>query len=190
MQVVQKVLCLATFLILSGCAVPLGGPMSESIEVKGGDDRYAVSAPGSRLTMAFPKGNWLRKEKSIGGATGNPRYFYFENSQAESLILSGWFEPENRSIGLRPQWESATASWKQRGLPEPVNVSFEKLGSWDAVWYDHYVGKVVSSHLRAHRVQAGTWIDLHISTTTYKSSADNRMVLKRLLQEIAVTEKN
>jgi hypothetical protein len=45
------------------------------------------------------------------------------------------------------------------------------------------------SHLRAHWVQAGTWIELHLSITSSRASADNRAALLALLGEIRVSEK-
>jgi len=56
--------------------------------------------------------------------------------------------------------------------------------------YDHLFDKGVSSHMRAHWVQAGTWIELHLSTTTRQSSAENRRKLKSLLRAIAVAQKS
>jgi len=43
--------------------------------------------------------------------------------------------------------------------------------------------------MRAHWVQAGTLIELHLSTTTRQSSAENRRKLKSLLRAIAVAQK-
>lgn len=190
MQVVQKMLCIAALLVVGGCAAPGGGSQGEGVAVARADDRYSVTAPQSRLTLSFAKGNWLRKEQAKADASPNPKYFRFEDNKDNSLLLSGWFEPASASIGLLPQWDSALKVWEQKGLPKPVNVLFEKLGDWEVVWYDHYLGTGVSSHLRGHRVQAGTWIDLHIATTSRASSADNRKVLKRLLQDIVVTERS
>jgi hypothetical protein len=189
MRVIQKSLLVATLLIVSGCSATGGTRPGESIEIRETGDSYSLSVPVSRLTMTLPRGNWSPVAKSIGGSTNNPRYFYFEDKKEASLILSGWFEPARLFTGVRDHWGKDTQSWKKQGLPEPVNVSFEKVGGWDTVMYDHNFGKTVSSHLRAHWVQSGTWIDLHFSTTTFRSSAENRKRLRSLLRDVSIAEK-
>jgi hypothetical protein len=178
----------ALLFVLAACSTT-GGGSSDRIEITAAPDDYRLSVPVSNVTMILPKGNWSRKEKNAGGGTSNPRYFYFEDSREASLILSGWFEPDRRFEGVTKHWEKETQAWKKRGLPEPVNVSFEKLGRWDAVIYDHNFGKITNTHLRAHLVQSGTWIDLHLSTTTTGTSADNRKKLRALLRGISILEK-
>lgn len=182
-QKAQKALWAATLIIVSGCAATDGARTGEG-------ESLSVSVPTSRLTMTFPKGNWARQENAARGSAAKPNYFYFSDTRENGLALSGWFEPEHMSIGLAPQWQNAQESWKKQGVPAPFNVSFQRLGIWDAVLYDRYTANGISSHLRGHRVQAGTWIDLHISATTRSNSgAENREVLKRILQDIVVTEK-
>jgi hypothetical protein len=175
--------------LVGACSTTEGTRRTESIEIKEAGDSYSLSVPLSRITMTLPKGNWSLKDKNIGGGTSNPRYFYFEDNKEASLILSGWFEPARLFKGVPKHWEEDTQAWKKRGLPEPVNVSFEKLGGWDAVLYDHHFGNTVNSHLRAHWVQSGTWIDIHLSTTTNRSSAENRKKLRSLLRGISIAEK-
>lgn len=189
MQVIQKLLLVATVLLVSGCSVTGGTRPNESIEIKEASDSYSFSVPVSRLTMTLPKSNWSPKVNSIGGGTNNPRYFYFKDKKEASLLLSGWFEPDRLFTGVRNHWEKDRQSLEKNGLPEPINVSFEKLGGWDTVMYDHNLDNIVSSHLRAHWVQSGTWIDLHLSTTTSSSSAENRKKLKSLLGGISISEK-
>jgi hypothetical protein len=186
----NKLLIAVAASILAACSTP--GPRSnEALEIIESSSAYRLSVPVSELTLSFPRGNWSRQDKSaLGAGTANPRYFYFEDANEESLILSGWFEPERLFSGsAAKQWQKDAAALKKTPAPEPVNVTFEKVGGWDTVMYDHLMGKVVSSHVRAHWVQAGTWIDIHISTTTYRSSAENRKKLKSLLRAITVAEK-
>jgi hypothetical protein len=176
----------ALLLVVAACSTT-GGGSSDSIEITADHDSYKLSVPVSTLTMVLPKGNWSHKQKNLGGGTSNPRYFYFEDSQEASLILSGWFETDGLFEGVTRQWEKDTQAWKEKGLPQPVNVSFEKVGRWDVVFYDHNFSRTVNTHLRAHWVQSGTWIDLHLSTTG--RSVDNRKKLRALLRGISISEK-
>lgn len=190
MQFVYKSsLVVAMLFLVSACSTTGGARPTERIEINETNDNYRLSVPVSLLTMTLPKGNWSLRDKSIGGATSNPRYFYFEDKKEASLKLSGWFEPDRLFIGVPKLWEKDTQGWKKSGLPQAVNVSFERLGGWDTVMYDQTLDNLVSSHVRAHWVQSGTWIDLHLSTTTTRSSAENRKQLRSLLGGIAVAKK-
>jgi len=191
MRTTNLMVAVAAAVLAAGCATS-GGPRSnESIEITETKSAYRLSVPVSQLALTLPRGNWSRKDKSaLGGGTANPRYFYFEDAKEESLILSGWFEPDRLFSGsAAKQWERDAAGLKRTKLPQPVNVAFEKIGGWDTVLYDQVFSGAVSSHLRAHWVQAGTWIDIHISTTSDSSSAENRKKLRALLRGISVVEK-
>jgi len=139
---IRRSLVAAALLALAACAAPgAKRPPGQDIEITRANGSYSLSVPASRLTMTLPQSNWSRKDKSsLGGATASPRYFYFEDSKEASLQLSGWFEPEQRFKGVRAMWEQDSKGFKERGLPEPANVAFEKLGGWDTVMYDHTLG--------------------------------------------------
>ncbi len=160
----------------------------DQLTVSRTDQSYLLTVPVSRLQMTLPAANLAQKSVDIGGSTSNPRYFHFSDS-ARGLILSGWFEPAARFKGIKAFWEEEQATWKNRGLPAPANVSLEKLGGWDAVFYEHSLQSLLSSHVRAHWVQAETWIDVHISVTTTDTAAANRSALQSVLGGIAVNEK-
>jgi hypothetical protein len=152
-------------------------------------DAYVLAVPVSRLEMTLPAGKLAQKPMDIGGSTSSPRYFHFSDP-GQGLILSGWFEPANAFKGLAQFWEAEQAAWKKRGLPTPMNVSTGKVGSWETVFYEHpFRDGLLSSHVRAHLVQAGTWIDLHISMTAKDSGAKNRAAIESILNSIAVKEK-
>ena len=82
------------------------------------------------------------------------------------------------------------AEWRRRGVPEPQNVSFVKIDGWDATLYELEVGPgVTNTHIRAHLVQAGTWVDVHLSVTTRDTIEQNRGKLIAYLRAIRVREK-
>jgi len=149
------------------------------IQISEVDDKYLLSVPESQVILKFPKGNFLRAYPRIGGATANPRYFFFEDKKA-GIIVSGWFEPEKLYPGIQQLWEQDTKAYARSGLSSPQNVSFEKQGIWDLIFFS----RVGLPNMRANCVLAGTWIDLHISL--YPSSTDDRARLIEFLKSVEV----
>lgn len=149
---------------------------------------YQVTAPASALMLTLPEPHLVQAEGPA--AAGGPRYFSFRD-RAQGLIISGWFEPADSFPGIHPFWTNETAAWKQNGLPGPVDAAFLKVGDWDAIAYDITlpVPNATDTHLRAERVQDGTWIDLHLSLTSSLSSAEARAKLQAILKAIAVQKK-
>lgn len=188
MQHIVKSFLVAGLLLVGGCSAPGGVDSSQRIHASEADGRYRVTVPASRLELTLPQGNWRKKDGNLGGGTASPRYFYFEN-RADNLVVSGWFEPDGAYTGVRTLWKEQSEKQKKAGMPPTVNVAYAKLGGWDSVMFDYVLGKRTSSHIRGHWVQAGTWIDIHVSTTTDDSSADNRKRLRALLKEISVAVK-
>ena len=92
--------------------------------------------------------------------------------------------------GVKKFWDDETRTWSKRGLPNPHEVTFTKVGGWDAILYDIPIPDATNSHLRAHWVAAGTWIDVHLSTTGTGTRADSRAALLRELKTFHVEEKN
>jgi hypothetical protein len=69
----------------------------------------------------------------------------------------------------------------------PTNVEFKKIGGWDAVLYDMVIPGNTHSNIRAHWLQEGTWIDMHLSSLTEaKSPRQCRAALMKLLKQIRV----
>lgn len=151
-------------------------------------EAYELSVPVSQLIMTIPKGGLAQTKTAVGGSTASPRYFLFED-KAIHLIISGWFESDDGFKGIKAFWKNETNAWSRGGLPAPQDVSFEKIGNWDAIIYDISVPSGSNSHIRAHWVQAGTWIDIHISLTSERPSAGSRARLKTFLNSILVKEK-
>lgn len=152
-------------------------------------DRYVLTVPVSRLVMTVPRAGLSKGKPPGDGATGSSRYFLLEE-KPHGLAASGWFEAAVEYPGLKTLWSQDTAAWKERGDPEPHAVATETIGGWEVVWYEVSVAGVASSHLRAERVQAGTWIDLHVSVTSTSPPAERRSKLRAFLESVRVFEKS
>jgi hypothetical protein len=161
------------------------------------DDRIAIveraegfelTVPVSELVMRIPKSGLSRAKPEGGGATDNRRYFLFEDTPKQ-FIVSGWFESQEKFPGIKKAWKSETSAWKQNKLPQPKTVSFKKIGKWDAVVYQMAVPAGSNSHIRAHWVEAGTWIELHLSMSSDASESENTARLEALLERIEVVKK-
>jgi len=161
----------------------------DAIQITRTDTHYVLTVPLSRLVMQFPKGDLVLTDRDMGGETGSPRYFYFQGRES-SLIVSGWFASQERFVGVRKFWADEVASAKQRGLPQPQNVTFSKKGGWETVAFEFPPSDFTNTHLRAHWVQAGTWIDLHLSLTSRQPVREARERLVGLLDSMSVREKN
>lgn len=146
--------------------------------------RYTLAVPVSRLVMTIPKG----RLKVHRAANTSPRYFFLEDS-TQHLQISGWFESSDGFKGIPQLWSDETNTWKQRHLPAPIDVGFVKIGKWDAVVYDVTATIGKDTNIRASWVDAGTWIDMHLSMTGTLSQAELRRRLRDVLQHIAVAQK-
>ena len=159
-----------------------------TLEIAESAGNYVLTVPVSRLVMTIPKGKLTVKVNRAGGSADSPRYFFFEDKDSP-LFISGWFESDEGFPGIKQFWANETAAGKRGGLPEARDVTFAQLGDWNAVIYeiDSPVGK--NSHIRAHWVQAGTWIDIHLSMTADLSQKEIRARLQNILKTISVAER-
>jgi hypothetical protein len=161
----------------------------DRLVVRDAEAVFELSVPVSRLVMTLPKGNLVREQGEGSGATGSPRYFLF-HEPAANLYVSGWFEPAESFDGVETFWSQEAAALKGPDIPEPTNVSFEKIGPWQAILYDIDLPEmdVRNTHIRAHWVQSGTWIDVHVSVTTDQEMAAARRIVRNVLEGIQVRE--
>src|SRR5262249_15111007 len=150
---------------------------TDAIQITQTGTHYVLTAPLSRLVMRLPTGNVVQQKPFAGAATSSPRYFYFTGREAPFIIsISGRFESQDGFTGLEKFWASEMAAWKKQALP-PLNVAFAKAGGWETITYDLMVPgvpEVTQANIRAHWVQAGTWIDLHLSLTGREPAAEAR----------------
>jgi hypothetical protein len=178
-------------LTLSFCAIATGqeAPENISIQITEQAEKYVLTVPVSRLVMTIPKSGFKRMTVSpTHGATGSLRYFIFEDA-ARQLIVSGWFESDDRFAGIKKYWAETIAARKKQNVPEALDVSFENVGSWKTILYDTASPVNGVSNIEAHWVQHGTWIDLHLSLTSNDSQAERRNKLRDALAAIEVSEK-
>ena len=161
-------------------------PASEGMVMREQGDTLLLTVEPSRLRLGLPNPNHsLTSQPSLGGG---PRYFQLEDSKA-SLIVSGWFEPAGGFSTIEQFWSTETAEWKKNGLPAPRDVEFADAAGFKCVFYDIAIQGSVLSHVRAHRVEAGTWIDLHVSSKATDSPGEGRKKLKAFLVGVRVTQK-
>ena len=182
MRFVSAIVMLAS---LSGFGAP---SKDETLQVVEGKDAFTLNVPISKLSMSIPKNGLSRGKTTREGSTADPRYFFFEDKK-EGIIVSGWFESAGRFSSVKKIWEGDTKQWSRQGLPAPTNASFQKSDRWDAVIYDMPVPVGSNTHIRAHWVQAGTWIDLHLSLTSERPIGECRELMKTLLKSIQVKNK-
>jgi hypothetical protein len=163
-----------------------GTERPDAIQITQTGTHYVLSVPVSRLVMQFPKSTLQPAELEKRGAANSPRYFSFRHRELP-LIVSGWFEPEQNFAGIQKLWANELAGWNK--VAPPQDVAFSKNGLWEVVAYEIPVPNVTNSHLRAHWVQAGTWIDLHLSLTNRQPARDARALLAAFLGTVSVSEK-
>jgi hypothetical protein len=158
-----------------------------AIQITQTGTHYVLAVPVSRLVMQFPKGALVPASPDTGGATRSPRYFYFQDRDT-ALIVSGWFEPQQAFAGIQKFWDDEVASWNKK-LPAPQDVAFSKNRGWETIAYEVPVPSITNTNLRAHWVQAGTWIDMHLSLTNRQPIREARARLEAFLTGVSVSEK-
>ena len=187
----KRVLFITLFIFLLFSTIGNAGPSkSATIEITEMGQNYQLTVPVSRLVMTIPKGVLEQKENRKDGSTESPRYFYFEGKGGSfHLVLSGWFESEKSFPGIKKLWEEKKTNFNRSGQQDPQDVSFEKIGDWDVIIYESPMSGATISNISAHLVQAGTWIELHLSNTSDRPKSESRAKLVDLLKTIQVKEK-
>ncbi len=180
-------LALAFALLLVGVIHAQDSAGAARLTVTESRGNYVVTIPASQLMLTIPKAGFMPSRSPAGAAAAQSNYFSLGDDD-RVIYASGWFSPADGFSRITEFWAAETASMKRTGLPEPRNVVFEELGSWNAVFYDIEVPGAVSANVRAHWVEAGTWIDLHLSRTAERSSG-LRADLKALLKGMTVSVK-
>jgi hypothetical protein len=166
-------------------------------ERSAGADPPPAPAAGRGLDFTVPESRILLRMPAIGlepkggpraGAASNPGYFHLARREP-MLIVSGWLEPASRYSGLKAFWDEESRSPAYAGAGAPRKVDFLREGAWEVVAFEIPLAGAVSVHVRAERVEAGTWIDLHLSTTDARAAEALRGELLEVLRSIRVVEK-
>ena len=178
---------LATLCLLLPQSARTQQPANVTLTVARDSANYVLAVPISRLVMAIPRGSLRVIPQGNGGPKG-PRYFFFEDP-AQHMQISGWFESSEGYKDIQTFWKLETANWQRQHLPAPQNVSFVSIGNWKAILYDLAGPSGHDTNIRAHWVQAGTWIDIHLSMAGTTSPAALRRSLRQVLESIKVTQK-
>jgi hypothetical protein len=146
---------------------------------------FTFTLPQSRVVVKVSDTS-LRPDP---GEPSRPGYFKVMRREPQ-LILSGWLEPAARYKGFKAFWEGEMKSPAFAGPLAPTRIEMSQNGAWEVVAYDVVLpGGITSAHLRAERVVAGTWIDLHLSTTSTRPAATLRAELMTALGRVEIVEK-
>jgi len=175
-------------LLLSTASIAQQTPDSVALKITQDAESYVLTVPISHLVMTIPKGGLEVQRGATSGGGNSPRYFYLEDKSGP-LIISGWFESADGFSDIQSFWRKETVGWKRQGIPKPRDVSFEHIGTWNAVLYDLPGPGATQANIRAHWVQSGTWIDVHLSLTGDTRQTGLRERLRGMLQSMKVTER-
>jgi hypothetical protein len=193
----DRVMLIATILFDDPSLPEVGRAMSLLSSLRferGTTDGQAASTPGGPFTFTVPQSRVVVKVSDPSlrpddAASAGRSYFKLARRDPQ-LILSGWLEPASSYKGLKEFWQAESRSPAYAGALAPTRVEMLRNGPWEVVAFDVPVpGGGTSVHVRAERVQAGTWIDLHFSTTSARPPATLRAELLAALRQIQVVEK-
>lgn len=161
----------------------------ETLQVFELPDGFVLNVPISTLAVTIPKKEL--KNHVEPGSKMNPRYFLFQDERRPDISVSGWIEKAEGFTSVKKIWQDDKIQWQINSLPEPAAVEFKKIGGWDAVLYDMRIGDTTHSNIRAHWIQANTWVDIHISAISApKSPKQTRATLLKMLERVHVENTN
>jgi hypothetical protein len=155
------------------------------------DGNWEITVPVSHVTLVVPEAGLRVIKKDGGGSMNSPRYFLLKDDIKGERIVSGWFESALRvkdvKQTLQGSWDGEGVNLKNAGF-EPFDVVFGDIGDWATISYQIQVPPKADSsvHVRASRIIADTWIDLHLSVTSGETADDNRALVTQLLKSMTV----
>ena len=146
---------------------------------------FTFTMPQSRVVVKVSDPSLLPD-----AAAAKPNYFKLTR-QEPLLIVSGWLEPAQQYKGLNAFWEGESRSPVYAGARAPTRVETLREGAWEVVAFDVSLPGAIQSNLRAERIEAGTWIDLHLSAVARATipSTKLRAELLAALRQVQVLQK-
>lgn len=147
---------------------------------------FTFTVPQSRVLVKISDSSLLPD------ATASAKPNYFKLTRRDPLlIVSGWLEPAQRYRGLNAFWQGESRSPAYAGPLAPVRVEMLREGAWEVVAFDVSVPGATQSNLRAERIEAGTWIDLHLSTMGHGATPSTKLraELLAVLRQVQVLQK-
>jgi hypothetical protein len=152
---------------------------------------WEITVPVSHVTLVVPEAGLRLIKADSGGSTSSPRYFLLKDDAKGERIVSGWFESALRvkdvKQTLQGSWDVEGANLKKSGF-EPYDVVVGEIGDWATISYQIQVPTKAGSsvQIRASRIIADTWIDLHLSVTSGAPTDENRALVTQLLKSMRV----
>jgi hypothetical protein len=152
----------------------------------------APSTSSGPFTFTTPQSHVIVKVTDpslhIDNTNPHPNYFRLSRNDPE-LNLSALLGPASAYKDLKWLLDTDSSAIAQNGF-KPTRVEMLHEGEWEILAYDlRFPGGKTNSHLRAQRVQAGTWIHLHIAATSARPPAKIRAELLGELRQVEVVEK-
>ncbi|MCL2713780.1 MAG: hypothetical protein FWD68_04085 [Alphaproteobacteria bacterium] len=150
----------------------------------GPQEPFTFTTPQSQVIIKVTD-TTLRPASSLPARPGS-----FRMRRADPhLILTGWLAPASDYKGLKEFWQSESRSPAYAVDLAPIRVEMIKAGPWEVIAFDVSLPEGTSANLRAERIEAGSWIDLHLSTTSTKPPAELRAELLTALEKIELVAK-
>ena len=157
-----------------------------SVRIEESQGAYRLTVPISHFVLTIRKGGLERATKP---GNQSPGYFLLRD-EGQAIVVSGWFESSEHYAGLEKLWERELASLKRQSSAAPQDVKFTKVGRWDAIVYHQQLPGGTTAHVRAEWSAEGTWVDLHLSLSGKRPTADARASLLELLEAFRVEDKD
>lgn len=185
-------ICLVIGSALAGtCAAAQTSP-SEVVVITPGEGTWEITVPVGHATLVVPRGKFEVIKRDGNGAVASPRYFFLEDKTVGEEILAGWLESasgiKDVSRTLQSSWHTEFNALKKAGMA-PYSAESGTVGDWATITFEIANPAGSSVHIRASRIVADTWIDLHLSVTRSAAAAESKAEVTRLLESLAFRQR-